>query len=833
MFKRNSISSISRPRIASGAILLACLAPLTACNQIQDLRESVFGGESDEASGSSRAGGPTTGSGAPAAADGTALPAVPAPAASASSMMAMLPANPDAALRFNVAGSLAMANTLGGTTIAAEEINAQIAVLLAETEIPAELASRILLANATELVLGVWVSEESIVVITNPEAIANPPAEGELSSFGTGVQIGQKNGRVILGVGPAFTRAWGLTAGVGSFAPETDWAAGHAIVSQDSLFSFFTADTTQLQQTVLADLAAAGLSVQRIALAIRPNGTIVAAIDTPDDAPIRRALGASQAAVAQGIAGLRTEMPPQAQGALNYGELVLRALWSQLSLTREGTLTTIATLPAQCGSSLTTSLLAMAALGAGIDLSTQFPVAAFTPSTQRVASGCNPMPGPATAFPRDMARVVDFASPGAAGALLIDYAGLLRQALPTLFGLMPVALEPADVNEAFGPNPLGLSSFDQANAWIVAGASEVGGAPNFFVSYPSSADALIPPGTLAGLPSVPTPGVGTVIAIPDGAAALARTYDPNSPVGQALGALNPASAVALVVDGDAVRQGLLLAGMQLSIDPALQTALANVEAVALGIDQVAGSRLVVRVPTGAANTATQLNQAIAAQLERAIAQAGADPQAAALTRNALQRVQQQLSFTAQGDQLVQLDLIPAGTMGGGGVSLAIVTTAILGGIGYASQAMDAGAEGDWGMDPEFGVNAIAEAAVSVHGNALPGPTGKPLPNRFPPTFGPIPTVAEISTACASGQPGAAVDYLQWATALGSFTYANAPATSRVSYEVQSAGAGPGAQFTARAVADLDCDGVFATYERFGSTQAGLFQVRNTDTNVGE
>jgi small subunit ribosomal protein S9 len=31
-------------------------------------------------------------------------------------------------------------------------------------------------------------------------------------------------------------------------------------------------------------------------------------------------------------------------------------------------------------------------------------------------------------------------------------------------------------------------------------------------------------------------------------------------------------------------------------------------------------------------------------------------------------VQQQLSFTAQGDQLVQLDLIPAGSMSGGGVS---------------------------------------------------------------------------------------------------------------------------------------------------------------------
>jgi hypothetical protein len=322
--------------------------------------------------------------------------------------------------------------------------------------------------------------------------------------------------------------------------------------------------------------------------------------------------------------------------------------------------------------------------------------------------------------------------------------------------------------------------------------------------------------------------------MPDAASALARTYDANSPVGQVLGALNPASSIALVVDGDAVRQGLALAGTQLTVDPALQTALSTVEAVALGIDQVAGTRLVVRVPTGAANTATQLNQALATQLDRLIAEAGADPQAAALTRAAFQRVQQQLSFTAQGDQLVQLDLIPAGSMSGGGVSLAMVTTAILGGIGYSMQRYEAAATGDWGMDPEFGISALADAAVMAHGTIALGPNGKPLPNRFPATFGPIPAVADISAACAAGMSGASVDYLQWSNAIGVFAYVEAPAFSRVSYELQSAGAGPGAQFTARAIADLDCDGVFATYERIGSALGGIaLQVPGTNANVGE
>jgi hypothetical protein len=830
MFKHKSRTFFLSSRQVSGAVVLTCLSSLAGCSQIQDLRQSIFGGNSEEASGSGMTGSTTTADGA--AANGSA-PSATTGVAGATTMIAMLPAAPDAAMRLDVSGMLATANTLSGSIMSPDTLNQQFALLLAQTEIPADLISRIQIANATELVIGVWVSEESILLITNPEAIVNPPAEGQLTSFGTGVQIGQKNGRIILGVGPAFTRAWGMTPGVGSFTPETDWAAGHAVVAQDSLFSIFSGDTARMQDTVLREINAAGLSIQRLALSVRSNGTLVVAFESPDDSALRRALGASQAAMAQGIAELRTELPPQAQGALNYGDLVMRALWSQLSLTREGSLTTISTLPAQCGSSLTTSLLAMAAIGAGIELSSEFPVATFTPSTQRVATGCNSMPGPATAFPRDMARVVDFASPGAAGVLLIDYAGLMRQALPTFFGMMPVALEPADIVEAFGPNPLGLSSFDQANAWIVAGAGEVGGAPNLFLAYPSSADALIPPGTFAGLTAVPTPGVGSVVAIPDAAAALAGTYDPNSPVGQALGALNPTSAVALVIDGDAVRQGLALAGTQLTVDPALQTALMSVEAVVVGIDQVTGPRLVVRVPTGAANTAAQLNQAITTQLERVITDVGADPQAAALTRSAMQRVQQQLSFTAQGDQLVQLDLIPPGTMSGGGISLAMVTTAILGGIGYSVRQYEDRAMGDWGMDPEFGLTTMIDAAVMAHANVTMSPAGKPLPNRYPATFGPIPAVTDISAACAAGLPGATVDSLQWATAIGAFTYQEPPATSRVSYEWQSAGAGPGAQFTARAIADLDCDGVFATYERAGFTQAGLFQVRNTDTNVGE
>ena len=42
---------------------------------------------------------------------------------------------------------------------------------------------------------------------------------------------------------------------------------------------------------------------------------------------------------------------------------------------------------------------------------------------------------------------------------------------------------------------------------------------------------------------------------------------------------------------------------------------------------------------------------------------------------------------------------------------------------------------------------------------------------------------------------------------------------RYKYTFESQGAGPGASFTIRATGDLDCDGVFSTFERMGTLNA--------------
>ena len=61
-----------------------------------------------------------------------------------------------------------------------------------------------------------------------------------------------------------------------------------------------------------------------------------------------------------------------------------------------------------------------------------------------------------------------------------------------------------------------------------------------------------------------------------------------------------------------------------------------------------------------------------------------------------------------------------------------------------------------------------------------------------------------------------------------------PTAVRYGIEYTSAGAGPGAQFTVRSVADLDCDGVYATYERVGSAPGGFPTfVTSLPVNPGE
>lgn len=117
-------------------------------------------------------------------------------------------------------------------------------------------------------------------------------------------------------------------------------------------------------------------------------------------------------------------------------------------------------------------------------------------------------------------------------------------------------------------------------------------------------------------------------------------------------------------------------------------------------------------------------------------------------------------------------------------------------------------------EAQANLRRMYDGAVAFYFEEQVGPDGTPLPRRFPRSAGPTPA----RPFCADGekfQPRAD----DWAapgwTELGFALHD--PHYFR--YEFISEGEGAGARFTARALGDLDCDGVLSTFERVGTIDA--------------
>lgn len=98
-------------------------------------------------------------------------------------------------------------------------------------------------------------------------------------------------------------------------------------------------------------------------------------------------------------------------------------------------------------------------------------------------------------------------------------------------------------------------------------------------------------------------------------------------------------------------------------------------------------------------------------------------------------------------------------------------------------------------------------------------TGKLLPCQFPESQGLTPNVKDLG-CCGGrhdkdGDKRCDVDPTLWTTATWSALAFQLNDPHYFGYEFESKGTGPAAFFTARAHADLDCDGVLSTFERYG------------------
>lgn len=114
----------------------------------------------------------------------------------------------------------------------------------------------------------------------------------------------------------------------------------------------------------------------------------------------------------------------------------------------------------------------------------------------------------------------------------------------------------------------------------------------------------------------------------------------------------------------------------------------------------------------------------------------------------------------------------------------------------------------YNLEPTTELRQIFDSSVSYYDDLA----ASDRPGRFPDSVGLTPGPAD----CVDGQvPQREPNAADWAAptwrALGFTPYR----PTRHRYEFISTGAGRDAAFTARAIGDLDCDGVFVTFERTG------------------
>lgn len=111
-------------------------------------------------------------------------------------------------------------------------------------------------------------------------------------------------------------------------------------------------------------------------------------------------------------------------------------------------------------------------------------------------------------------------------------------------------------------------------------------------------------------------------------------------------------------------------------------------------------------------------------------------------------------------------------------------------------------------EPGMELRQIFDSSVSYYDDLAA--SGRPA--RFPDSVGPTPGPAD----CVDSQmPRRDPDPADWAAPTWRALAFVPSRRTRHRYEYISSGAGNDAAFTVRAIGDVDCDGVFATFERSG------------------
>ena len=129
------------------------------------------------------------------------------------------------------------------------------------------------------------------------------------------------------------------------------------------------------------------------------------------------------------------------------------------------------------------------------------------------------------------------------------------------------------------------------------------------------------------------------------------------------------------------------------------------------------------------------------------------------------------------------------------------------------------------------IRKLFDSSVSYFNEEQADRTGRLLPRQFPVSVSAPPKSTWYATVCKDGKPARFTPNAgTWVAPTWQALNFAIEGPFYYRYEYVATGQGAGAKFTARAIGDLDCDGVFSTFERIGAVDrennisggAGLF-----------
>jgi len=532
---------------------------------------------------------------------------------------------------------------------------------------------------ASTVVLAAWGAEkggaESTLLLTDPAALDLPLREGgpPASLTNTRFRAALRGGQLLVGDGPAFDQALAVHAG---FNPEARWPEGWAKLPTKAFATLWLDPSvpspkslTELQKG--HQLIAAGLSSDGSAVVLHSAQQPWLAPATSRGFEMGRSLLASQ----------RVDASATSKPLWDYADLLHRAIWSRVALSADGGVEQLRLLPPACGNAannltiaaIVATLIQRSGLG-------PLPSGPFVPPTVRLQEDCSGIAGPAPHLPRSLVSLASAETKGGALFLLADNGALLRAHLPSLFGLLPFTLHADELTHALGANPFGLHGWADSEG---SGAFFIEQATNASVAvlHPGAAELPWVKALTAGLDTATDKRRGWIAARGEPSIA-ARLAAPPSPASSwSRGAtLPPADALLALM----INRTYLAAIVSYAARPDLQQALARAEVVAFSLRADLSPVLSVWLPTGAADAAALLHDAVQEAVAKATFSAEQEGSAGGTVADALKLV----TVEALDDHRLQLSLSRGGpfAMAAAAMLAAPVVTEIYGLAGRISAA---------------------------------------------------------------------------------------------------------------------------------------------------